>query len=117
MGKRPDTLDQVIALSRHPDFSTKNPNRLRSLVGIFCAANQVRFHDRSGRGYAFLADIVLDLDKMNPQIAARMVSQFNQWKRFDPARRELMQGELQRIASQASLSKDVFEIVERALSA
>ena len=117
MGKRPETLDQVIALSRHPDFSTKNPNRLRSLVGMFCAANQVRFHDRSGRGYAFLADIVIDLNEMNPQIAARMVSQFNQWKRFDPARRELMQGELQRIASQPSLSKDVFEIVERALSA
>jgi aminopeptidase N len=87
------------------------------LAQHFFAANQVRFHDRSGRGYAFLADIVLDLDKMNPQIAARMVSQFNQWKCFDPARRELMQGELQRIASQASLSKDVFEIVERALSA
>ncbi|MEO2038856.1 MAG: DUF3458 domain-containing protein, partial [Martelella sp.] len=66
MGKRPETLDQVIALSRHPDFSTKNPNRIRSLVGMFCAANQVRFHDRSGRGYAFLADIVLDLDEMNP---------------------------------------------------
>ena len=117
MGKRPETLDHVMSLSRHSDFSFKNPNRLRSLVGVFCAANQVRFHDASGRGYGFLADVVLDLNEMNPQIAARMVSQFNQWKRFDPARRDLMQGQLERIASQPSLSKDVYEIVNRALTA
>jgi aminopeptidase N len=115
MCKRPEALDNVMALSQHPDFSLKNPNRLRSLVGVFCAANQVRFHDESGQGYRFLADIVLELDEMNPQIAARMVSQFNQWKRFPSGRRELMQAELERIAGQPSLSKDVFEIVGRSL--
>ena len=90
-------------------------NRVLSLVGVFCAANQVRFHDASGMGYRFLADVVLELDPMNPQIAARMVSQFNQWKRFSPERRELMKLELERIVGQSSLSKDVFEIVGRSL--
>jgi aminopeptidase N len=115
MCKRHEALDQVISLSQHPDFSLKNPNRLRSLVGVFCAANQVRFHAANGKGYRFLADIVLELDDKNPQIAARMVSQFNQWKRFPSGRRELMKLELERIADRASLSKDVFEIVGRAL--
>ena len=105
-----------MSLSRHRDFSLKNPNRLRSLIGVFCAANQVRFHDASGKGYRFLADVVLELDDMNPQIAARMVSQFNQWKRFPSERRALMKIELERIAGRPALSKDVFEIVERALS-
>ncbi len=116
MCKRPEALEQVMSLSRHRDFSLKNPNRLRSLIGVFCAANQVRFHDTSGKGYRFLADVVLELDDMNPQIAARMVSQFNQWKRFPSERRTLMKIELERIAGRPALSKDVFEIVERALS-
>ena len=116
MSKRSNALERVMTLSQHPDFSFKNPNRLRSLVGVFCSANQVRFHDASGKGYRFLADVVLELDEMNPQIAARMVSQFNQWKRFEPRRRALMQIELERIAAQPSLSKDVFEIVGRSLA-
>ena len=113
--KRPEALDQVISLSQHPDFNLKNPNRLRSLVGVFCGANQVRFHDANGKGYRFLADVVLELDDKNPQVAARMVSQFNQWKRFSSGRRKLMKLELERIADRSSLSKDVFEIVGRAL--
>ncbi|MCP4036577.1 MAG: aminopeptidase N, partial [bacterium] len=116
MSKRPDALERVEALSRHPDFNLKNPNRLRSLLGVFCAANQVRFHDASGKGYRLLADVVLELDSMNPQIAARMVSQFNQWKRFEPGRRAQMKAELERIAERSPLSKDVFEIVSRSLA-
>ncbi|MBW2419279.1 MAG: aminopeptidase N [Deltaproteobacteria bacterium] len=114
LSKRPDTLTRVLELFRHPDFSLKNPNRLRSLVGSFCAGNQVRFHAAEGAGYAFLADIVLDLDALNPQMAARMVSIFNPWRRFDPGRRALMESQLERIASRKGLSKDVFEIVGRA---
>ncbi|MCP4038633.1 MAG: aminopeptidase N [bacterium] len=116
VSRREDALDRVLSLSEHPDFSLKNPNRMRSLVGVFCSTNQVRFHEAQGRGYRFLADTVLELNGLNPQIAARMVSQFNQWRRFDAGRRERMREELERIAADASLSKDVFEIVSRSLS-
>ena len=94
----------------------KNPNRLRSLIGVFCSGNQVHFHRADGAGYRFLADSVLELDPRNPQISARLVSLFNQWRRFDPDRQSLMRTQLERIASQKDLSKDVFEIVGRALS-
>jgi aminopeptidase N len=113
--KGPSALDQVLKLSEHPDFSLKNPNRVRSLLGTFCAGNQVRFHDKNGGGYAFLARMVIALDAMNPQVAARMVSLFNQWRRFDQGRQELMRAQLESIASQSDLSKDVTEIVTRAL--
>ncbi|MBW2294415.1 MAG: DUF3458 domain-containing protein, partial [Deltaproteobacteria bacterium] len=116
MSKRPDALERVVALTNHADFSLKNPNRMRSLLGVFCAANQVRFHDASGEGYRLLSDVVLELDLLNPQLSARMVSQFNQWRRFEPGRRAQMKAELERIAEQPSLSKDVFEIVERSLN-
>jgi aminopeptidase N len=113
--KGPGALDKVLKLSEHPDYSLKNPNRVRSLLGTFCAGNQVRFHDKNGGGYAFLSRMVMALDPMNPQVAARMVSIFNQWRRFDAGRQELMRAQLESIASQADLSKDVSEIVTRAL--
>jgi aminopeptidase N len=113
---RPDTLARVIELAEHADFNAQNPNRVRSLVGAFCSGNQVRFHARSGEGYDFLADWVLRLNRSNPQVASRMVSVFNDWRRFDEDRQEKMQAQLERIASDASLSKDVYEIVNRALS-
>jgi aminopeptidase N len=115
LSKRSDALEEVLSLAEHADFNVMNPNRLRALAGSFCAGNQVRFHDRSGEGYRFLTEIVLELDAANPQMGARMVSQFNQWKRFDPMRRELMRAELENISSRPDLSKDVFEIVERNL--
>ncbi|NOT30407.1 MAG: aminopeptidase N C-terminal domain-containing protein [Planctomycetes bacterium] len=111
----PDTLERVIALASHPDFNLKNPNRVRALLGAFAHGNQVRFHGRDGRAYAFFAQRVQALDELNPQLAARMVSAFNQWRRFEPTRREAMRGELERIASQPRLSKDTAEIVQRAL--
>ena len=116
LSKRSDTLERVVELSRHPDFSVRNPNRLRSLIGMFCAGNQVRFHASSGAGYRFLADVVIEVAGLNPQMASRLASQFNQWKRFDAGRQALMQAELEKIAGQPSLPKDVFEIVSRALS-
>jgi aminopeptidase N len=115
ISKLPDTLTRVLELAEHPDFSVKNPNRLRSLVGSFAAGNQVRFHAPDGGGYRFLASVVLEVDALNPQMGARMVSQFNQWKRFDPKRQGLMRRELEGIASQPGISKDVYEIVNRAL--
>jgi aminopeptidase N len=112
----PDTLARVLALSRHADFSLDNPNRLRALVGAFASGNPVRFHAADGRGYAFLADVVLELDARNPQMASRMVSVFNQWRRYDRDRRARMRAELERIAARPDLSKHVYEIVERALA-
>ncbi|MAG29500.1 MAG: aminopeptidase N [Deltaproteobacteria bacterium] len=114
--KRADTLGRVKQLSEHADFTLGNPNRVRALVGAFCAGNQVRFHDATGEGYVFLADAVLALDGANPQVASRMASIFNDWRRYDDARQSAMQAQLDRIASSGSLSKDVYEIVSRALS-
>jgi len=116
LSRRPDAIEQVLALAEHSDFSLKNPNRVRSLVGVFCSGNHVHFHRADGAGYRFLAEMVIGLDPMNPQVAARMVSLFNQWRRFDPDRQGLMRAELARIQSQPSLSKDVIEIVGRALA-
>ncbi len=109
-----DTLEHVQELARHPAFNPKNPNRLRALVGAF-AGNQFHFHNKDGEGYRFLADIVLQTQKDNPQAAARLVSAFNQWKRFDADRQTLMQAELNRIIETDDLASDVFEIVKRAL--
>ncbi|MCP3915356.1 MAG: aminopeptidase N [bacterium] len=108
---------RVRALAQHTDFSLENPNRARALVGAFGMANMPGFHDASGDGYRFVADQVLALDALNPQVASRVVGAFNQWKRFDEARKEKMRAELSRIASREGLSKDVYEIVSRALEA
>jgi aminopeptidase N len=113
---RPDTLGRVRSLAEHPDFNAGNPNRVRALVGAFCAGNQVRFHAASGEGYVFLADFVLALNASNPQVASRMASVFNDWRRYDEDRQIRMQTQLERIASSKDLSKDVYEIVHRALS-
>lgn len=113
--RRADTVQRVIELQRHPDFRLSNPNRVRALIGAFAMQNQVRFHGRDGAGYALLADAVLQIDAANPQLASRLVSALNIWRRFDHQRQSLMQAQLHRIAAQDGLSKDVFEIVQRAM--
>jgi len=112
---RADTIDTVEALAKHPDFSLTNPNRLRALVGAF-AANQRAFHHRSGRGYRFLADTILEVDRLNPQTAAGLVPPLGRWRRFGPERQALMQAELQRIVSTPGLSKEVFEQASKSLA-
>ncbi len=114
---RPGTLERIKELCRHPDFTWKNPNRIRSLIGVFGMTNPFVFHQADGAGYRFFADKVIHLDKINPQVSARMVSAFNRYKRYDGARREKMQKELQRIHDEPGLSRDVYEIVSRALGA
>ena len=113
---QPATLERVIALAQHPDFTLKNPNRARALLAAFAHANHVRFHARDGRAYAFVAAKVLELDALNPQLAARLVAAFNPWKRHDAVRRDAMRTELERLRQHAGLSKDTGEIVERALA-
>jgi aminopeptidase N len=113
--QRSDTVDQVLRLSTHPDFKITNPNRLRALAGTF-GANHWAFHSPDGRGYAFLADMILDADKINPQVAARLVPPLGRWRRYEPNRSEMMRKALERIASTAGLSKDVFEQVTKSLA-
>ncbi|WP_265569842.1 aminopeptidase N [Sphingomicrobium nitratireducens] len=115
MAQREAALDEVEALACHPDFSMKNPNRLRALVGSF-SANQWVFHHASGRGYKLLADMIVAADKLNPQVAARMVPPLGRWRRFEPGRAQLMREALERIAGEAGLSKDVFEQVSKSLT-
>ena len=115
MSSTPAAFDRVVTLSKHPDFNLANPNRVRSLLYAFAAGNPVGFHRADGEAYRFMADQILELDAINPQVAARIVSCFNQWKRYEPRRGQRMRGELERIASQPAISKDVAEIVGRAL--
>jgi aminopeptidase N len=108
-------LGRVVGLTAHPAFDAKNPNRLRALVSTFANFNPVRFHDPSGAGYRFLADQILAVDRYNPMIAARLVDPLGGWRRYKPELGELMKAELQRILKTEGLSKNVFELVTRAL--
>ena len=113
--QRSDTVDQVLKLAGHPDFAMTNPNRLRSLAGTF-GANHWAFHSADGRGYAFLGDMIIAADKLNPQVAARLVTPFGRWRRFEPKRSHQMREQLERIVGTTSLSKDVFEQVSKSLA-
>jgi aminopeptidase N len=110
-----DTLETVKKLMQDPVFSIRNPNKVRALIGAF-ASNAVRFHDASGAGYRFLANQVLTIDPLNPQIASRLVSVFTLWKRYDDGRKALMKAELERIHGAPKLSKDVYEVVSKSLA-
>ncbi|MEZ7832183.1 MAG: aminopeptidase N C-terminal domain-containing protein, partial [Gammaproteobacteria bacterium] len=109
----PGSLAQVKQLLEHADFDIRNPNKVRSLIGAFCGQNHLGFHDASGEGYEFLADQVLVLDKLNPQIASRLLTPLTRWRKFSAKRQGLMQAQLRRIKAQEELSKDLFEIVEK----
>lgn len=111
---RPDTLMQVKQLLAHPAFDLRNPNKVRALIGTFALRNPFVFHAKDGSGYQFVADQVLQLDRINPQVAARIVRALMNWKRLEPVRSTLMRAELQRI-SDAQLSPDVREIVSKSL--
>ncbi len=113
---RPDTLERVKELLRHPDFTLDNPNRVRSLVGVFSQGNPAAFHAADGGGYAFLVDQVLKLDARNPQIAARLLTAMTRWRRYDESRRQLMRAQLQRIADTKGISKNVYEITAKSLA-
>ena len=111
---RPETLGVVEGLRGHPDFSLKNPNRLRALVSSF-AANQIAFHAASGAGYRLVADLIIEVDAINPQVAARLVPPLGRWKRFVAPYGDLMRAELERIVATPGLSKDVFEQASKSL--
>ncbi|WP_438767759.1 aminopeptidase N [Kushneria sp. TE3] len=110
-----DALERVRFLMKHPAFSIKNPNRVRALVGAFTQQNRVNFHRLDGEGYRLLADVVIELNRLNPEIAARMIVPLTRYHRLDDKRQALMRGELERIRGE-KLSRNVFEVVEKALA-
>jgi aminopeptidase N len=111
----PDTLARVQYLTKHSDFDLKNPNRVRALIGAF-ASNQARFHEKSGAGYALLADTIIALDAKNPQIAARLCTVLGSWRRFDTNRQNLMRETLERILAVETLSHNSYEMASKALA-
>ena len=113
MSVLPNTLNNVKQLVNNRSFSISNPNKVRSLIGAFCSSNHVRFHEKNGEGYRFLTDRIEELNVINPQIAARLVTPLINWKRYDIKRQQLMSKELKRIAAIENLSSDVYEIVSK----
>ena len=111
----PGTLAEVKRLTGHPAFDIRNPNKVYSLIRTF-GGNQVRFHGADGAGYAFLADQVLALDALNPQIAARIARTFDRWRKFDAQRQQHARSQLERIRDKSGLSKDTLEVVTKALA-
>ena len=114
LSRRSDTLQQVQTALQHPKFSLENPNKARSLIGSF-SRNVPHFHAEDGSGYRFIADKVIEIDRFNPQVAARLVQAFNLCNKLEPHRKNLVKQELQRIRAQEGLSKDVGEIVGKIL--
>ncbi|WP_172145803.1 MULTISPECIES: aminopeptidase N [Pseudomonas] len=112
----PGALARVQHLMTHPAFTLKNPNKVRALIGAFSGQNPVNFHQADGSGYRFLADQVITLNALNPQIASRLLGPLTRWGKYDDARQALMKAELQRILASGELSSDVFEVVSKSLA-
>jgi aminopeptidase N len=112
----PNTLLRVKGLMKHPAFSIKNPNNVRALIGQFCRNNPINFHKKDGSGYRFLSEQILILNKLNPQVAARMLGAFNSWRQYDDMRQNLMKQSLTAIATADGLSPDVYEVVTKYLA-
>ncbi|KAF1874060.1 hypothetical protein Lal_00041503 [Lupinus albus] len=116
MSDIPSNVENVRQLLNHPAFDLRNPNKVYSLIGGFCGS-PVNFHAKDGSGYQFLGEIVLQLDKINPQVASRMVSAFSRWRRYDEDRQKLAKAQLEKIMSSNGLSENVFEIASKSLAA
>jgi aminopeptidase N len=113
----PNTLDSVRNLTGHPAFSMANPNRVRALIGAFAGGNTTQFNRIDGAGYDFVADTVLALDQKNPQLAARLATSFRTWRTLEKGRRAKAEAALSRVKAASNLSRDLADIVERALAA
>lgn len=115
MSQREDAPELVEALMEHPAFTLRNPNRVRALIAAFAQGNPVGFHRADGAGYRLLADVITELNDINPQVAARVLLPLTQWRRQDEARQQLMRDQLQRIGNIPALSKDVQDVIDRSL--
>ena len=109
-------VEAVRKLAAHPAFSIGNPNRLRSLFGTFFSGNQTGFHRADGAGYALFSETILEIEKRNPQVAARLATGLRSWRSLEPQRQELARQALATIASATGLSADLRDIVERTLA-
>lgn len=110
------TVERIRSLATHADFDLATPNRARAVLHAFAADNPSQFHAASGEGYRFIAEKVVELDRLNPQVAARLARAFDRWRRYDAVRRAHAEAALRSIASAPGLSPDVSEIVGKALS-
>jgi aminopeptidase N len=110
---RPDTVEALKKLRSHPDFNIRNPNRVRSLYAAFAMNNPACFHAADGSGYNFLTDAIIELNTINPQIAARLLTPMRDWKNYTQDRQVKMKASLQKILEQPKLSPDVFEIADK----
>jgi aminopeptidase N len=113
----PDTVAHVRALMQHPAFDLKNPNRVYALIRGFCGANPRHFHAADGSGYALAADVISELQAINPQVASRIARSFDRWRQFDAGRQAHARAALERIAAIEGLANDVAEVVGNALKA
>lgn len=111
----PNTLAEIKSAMKDPKFTLGNPNKARSLIGAFAASNPTAFHAADGAGYSFFAEQILAIDKLNPQTAARMLAPLSRWNRMDSARQSQMQSALKHILSAKDISRDIFEIADKAL--
>ncbi len=111
----PGGLERVQALMKHPAFTLKNPNKVRALIGAFAGQNLVNFHRLDGAGYRFLANLVIQLNAFNPQIASRQLAPLTRWRKYGAERRAMMRNELERILASGELSSDVYEVVSKSL--
>ncbi|MGH6945143.1 MAG: aminopeptidase N C-terminal domain-containing protein, partial [Geminicoccaceae bacterium] len=114
--QRPDAVEVVRRLLGHEAFRLNNPNRARALIGGFAAGNPTGFHRADGAGYALVAEQILALDALNPQVAARLLGPLSRWRRYDAGRQALMQGVLERILASPRLSREVYEIAKKSLT-
>jgi len=112
----PGGLERVQQLMTHSAFTLKNPNKVRALIGAFANQNLINFHRADGAGYRFLADQVIALNALNPQIASRLLAPLTRWRKYDNGRQALMKGELERILASGELSRDVYEVVSKSLA-
>jgi aminopeptidase N len=112
----PGAIDEVRQVMAQPYFDLKNPAHGMNLLGGFCRRNYVEFHNPSGSGYEFLADVLLQIDSFRPDAGSWLMPQIMQWRRHETGRRELMRAQLQRIASTDGISSGLYELVNNALA-
>tara|TARA_B100000446_G_C10548310_1_gene339271 strand:- start:2516 stop:4429 length:1914 start_codon:yes stop_codon:yes gene_type:complete len=109
------SIENIRQLLSHEAFDIKNPNKVRSVIGTFAGQSLVNFHAKDGSGYQLLADNIILLNTLNPQIASRLVAPLSKWRRYVDHQGQQMKAQLQRIMAQESLSKDVYEVVSKSL--
>jgi aminopeptidase N len=114
--KLPQTLQTVRKLTRHMAFDLKNPNKVFALIGTFGHHNQANFHAETGEGYAFLREMVTQLDQLNPQVASRMIKPLTLWHRYNQGKSALMQAQLKQCLQNKKISNDLYELVTKSLS-